>query len=75
MLGIYDDQRKLRHAKRYAVLGETIRNALREYASEVESGAFPTMEHAVAMDARTLSELRAAEPHVLDEIVLADFGS
>jgi 3-methyl-2-oxobutanoate hydroxymethyltransferase len=74
MLGIYDDQRKLRHAKRYATLGETIREALRTYASEVEHGVFPTMEHAVHMDADTLQELGAAEPHVLDEIVLADFG-
>jgi len=74
MLGIYDDQRKLRHAKRYAVVGETIRAALREYAAEVESGAFPTMEHAVSMDPATVAELRAAEPHILDELVLADFG-
>jgi 3-methyl-2-oxobutanoate hydroxymethyltransferase len=74
MLGIYDDQRKLRHAKRYAVVGETIRDALREYAAEVESGAFPTMEHAVNMEASALAELRAAEPHILDELVLADFG-
>jgi 3-methyl-2-oxobutanoate hydroxymethyltransferase len=74
MLGIYDDQRKLRHAKRYAVIGETIREALRAYAAEVEEGIFPTMEHAVAMDAGTIAELRAAEPHVLDELVLADFA-
>jgi 3-methyl-2-oxobutanoate hydroxymethyltransferase len=73
MLGIYDDQRKLRHAKRYAVVGETIREALRTYAAEVESGAFPTMEHAVSMEPDSLAELGAAVPHVLDEIVLADF--
>ena len=74
MLGIYDDQRKLRHAKRYAVLGETIREAMRQFAGEVESGAFPGPEHSVAMDAESLAELGANEPHALDQLVLADFG-
>ena len=41
MLGIYDDRRPLRHAKRYAVLGETIRDAVRAYACEVQGGAIP----------------------------------
>lgn len=57
MLGIYDDQRKLRHAKRYALLGDTIREAMRSYAAEVQSGAFPAQEHAVAMNESALAEL------------------
>lgn len=57
LLGIYDDQRVLKHAKRYAVLGAEIREALRRYAAEVESGAFPTAEHSFEMDEATLREL------------------
>lgn len=57
ILGIYDDQRVLKHAKRYAVVGAIIREALRQYAAEVESGAFPTAEHSFDMDEATLREL------------------
>jgi 3-methyl-2-oxobutanoate hydroxymethyltransferase len=60
MLGIYDDCRALKHAKRYAVLGETIREAIRSYAAEVEGQAFPTAEHSFEMDEATLRELLAA---------------
>ena len=45
LLGIYDDRRPFKHAKRYATLGATIRDALTEYRGEVEEGAFPTAEH------------------------------
>lgn len=72
MLGIYDDQRQLKHAKRYAVLGETIRNAVKEYIGEVEGGVFPTPEHSFEMDAGTLEELHA--PHAYAEVVLAEVG-
>ena len=57
LLGIYDDQRKFRHAKRYAVLGETIRDAIRTYAAEVEEASFPAEEHSFPMDEGTMSEL------------------
>ncbi|GAB4322723.1 MAG: 3-methyl-2-oxobutanoate hydroxymethyltransferase [Dehalococcoidia bacterium] len=60
LLGFYDDQRKLKHAKRYAVVGEIIRKAIAEYAAEVESGAFPTEEHSFDMDEATLRELAHA---------------
>lgn len=60
MLGIYDDQRPLRHAKRYANLGATIRDAVRSYIAEVEDGAFPTEEHSFPMDEATLGELAHA---------------
>jgi 3-methyl-2-oxobutanoate hydroxymethyltransferase len=61
LLGLYDDQRALKHAKRYAVLGETIREAVRSYIGEVESGAFPTAEHSFPMDEASLAELHAPE--------------
>ncbi len=57
MLGIYDDRRALRHAKQYAVLGETIREAVRSYISEVQGGEFPTAAHSFEMDDATLREL------------------
>ena len=60
MLGIYDDRRPLRHAKRYAVLGETIREAMRAYAAEVESGAFPAAEHSFEMEECTMAEFAHA---------------
>jgi len=60
MLGIYDDMRVLKHAKRYAVLGETIREAMKQYIAEVESGAFPTGEQSFDMDEATLSELNVS---------------
>ncbi len=60
LLGIYDDQRTLRHAKRYAVVGETIREAVRAYICEVESAAFPTAEHSFEMDESTMAELAQA---------------
>ncbi len=60
MLGIYDDRRPLRHAKRYAVLGETIRNAVQDYIAEVEGGIFPTEENSFPMDESTLGELTHA---------------
>ncbi len=57
MLGIYDDRRQLRHAKRYAVLGEVIRGAVRDYIADVESATFPTAEHSFEMEEATRSEL------------------
>lgn len=60
MLGIYDDRRPLKHAKRYAVLGAAIREAVRAYIDEVEGGAFPTAEHSFEMDDATLAELAQA---------------
>jgi 3-methyl-2-oxobutanoate hydroxymethyltransferase len=60
MLGIYDDRRPLKHAKRYAVLGAAIRDAVRAYIAEVQGGAFPTAEHSFEMDEATLAELAQA---------------
>jgi 3-methyl-2-oxobutanoate hydroxymethyltransferase len=41
LLGLFTDFVP-KHAKRYANLGETVVNALKEYAQEVQHGAFPT---------------------------------
>jgi 3-methyl-2-oxobutanoate hydroxymethyltransferase len=57
LLGVYDDCRPMKHAKRYADLGETIRNAVGAYVDEVRERAFPTSEHSFEMDAATQAEL------------------
>ncbi len=59
MLGIYDDRRALKHAKQYAVLGQTIRDAVRNYIDEVEGAQFPSKEHSFEMDESTMTELAA----------------
>ena len=59
MLGIYDDRRALKHAKQYAVLGQTIREAVRSYIDEVEGAQFPSKDHSFEMDESTMTELAA----------------
>jgi 3-methyl-2-oxobutanoate hydroxymethyltransferase len=49
LLGIYDDRRKMKHARQYAVLGETVRDAVRTYIADVGSGAFPSAEESFGM--------------------------
>ncbi|MBI5946748.1 MAG: 3-methyl-2-oxobutanoate hydroxymethyltransferase [Chloroflexi bacterium] len=63
LLGIFDDRRPFRHAKAYANVGTIIRDAVRAYANEVGSGAFPTAEHAFEMDDASLAELEAGGYH------------
>ncbi|MCC7364733.1 MAG: 3-methyl-2-oxobutanoate hydroxymethyltransferase [Dehalococcoidia bacterium] len=60
LLGIYDDCRPMKHAKAYANLGATIRDAVRSYIGEVEGGAFPTPAHSFEMDESTMGELTHA---------------
>jgi 3-methyl-2-oxobutanoate hydroxymethyltransferase len=60
LLGIYDDCRQMKHAKRYAVLGETIRSAVGAYVAEVEQGEFPTPEQSFECDAGLMAELAQA---------------
>lgn len=58
LLGLYDDRRQFRHARRYAVLGEAVRGAVRAYVDEVATGAFPTEAESFPMEEATLGELR-----------------
>ncbi len=48
-----------KHAKQYARLGDTIKNAVTEYQSEVRSGAFPTQKHSFSMDEAILADLQS----------------
>lgn len=56
LLGLLEDFRP-RHAKRYAELATAIREALVAYRREVQSGVFPTKEHAFALEPGAGDEL------------------
>ena len=58
VLGLGGD-RVYRHVKRYAELGAAARDALSHYGDDVRNGAFPTREHAAAMDTAELVGLEA----------------
>jgi 3-methyl-2-oxobutanoate hydroxymethyltransferase len=57
LLGMFD-QFSPKHARRYADVGEIIRDAVARYAADVRSGAFPTSKESFKMDAAALAELR-----------------
>ncbi len=46
-----------RHAKRYAMLGDAIEQAVKSYIDEVQRGAFPTAKHSFGMSKETPAEL------------------
>ena len=48
-----------RHAKQYAQLADTIRDAVSRYYDEVTAGAFPTKKHSFTMDETVLAKLKA----------------
>ncbi|MCH8350151.1 MAG: 3-methyl-2-oxobutanoate hydroxymethyltransferase [Chloroflexi bacterium] len=56
MLGLYTEFVP-KHAKQYAKLGETMREALARYAHEVGEGTFPTEKESSTMDESILEEL------------------
>ena len=65
LLGLLEDFRP-RHAKRYAELATTIREALVAYRSEVQRGLFPTKGHAFALEAGAGDELT----HIAEGVAL-----
>ncbi len=46
-----------KHTRRYAEIGEAVRDALAAYAADVREGRFPTEEQSFSMDERALAEL------------------
>ena len=56
MLGLFTDFVP-KHAKQYATLGQTIKDAFCQYAEEVRQGTFPTDKQSFTMDPETLREL------------------
>ena len=57
MLGLFTDFVP-RHAKQYANLGQTIKDAFCLYGQEVRDGTFPTARESFSMDESLLAELR-----------------
>jgi 3-methyl-2-oxobutanoate hydroxymethyltransferase len=53
LLGLFTDFVP-RHARRYAELGEAIKEAARGYVADVEAGTFPTDKESFSMDPRVL---------------------
>ena len=58
MLGLYPDFTP-RFVKKYAQLGNAVKQAVREYASEVRDGVFPTDAHSFAMTPQEEEKLSA----------------
>jgi 3-methyl-2-oxobutanoate hydroxymethyltransferase len=58
MLGI-DSQVSPKFVKRYAELGATIKQAFRQYATEVQAGTFPDETHAFTLKPDVATALRA----------------
>lgn len=56
LLGLYTDFVP-KHTKRYRNLADEIRNAAGEYAADVRSRSFPTVEHGSTMDESLLEEV------------------
>jgi len=56
MLGLLEGKTP-KHAKQYAHLNETIKQAVSSYVAEVRDGSFPTEANSFAMDEATLAEL------------------
>jgi 3-methyl-2-oxobutanoate hydroxymethyltransferase len=67
LLGLFTDFVP-RHARKYADLGEKIKEAARRYAEDVREGSFPTAKESFSMDPAVLKEAeenleyRATEP-------------
>ena len=56
MLGLFTDFVP-RHAKRYAQVGEVVKQAVSQYVTEVQDGAFPTERESFYVDESALSEI------------------
>ena len=59
LLGLFDEFVP-KHAKRYAQLGDVIKEAVGRYVTEVKDGAFPTERESFFVDEPALSELTQA---------------
>ena len=56
MLGLFADIAP-KHAKRYARLGESVVDAVRQYSAEVKDGRFPSDRESFIMDESAFSEM------------------
>jgi len=56
ILGLFTDFFP-KHAKRYASLGQTIKDSVNQYMREVKEGLFPTEKESFSMDPKVLEQL------------------
>jgi 3-methyl-2-oxobutanoate hydroxymethyltransferase len=63
ILGLYETFVP-KHARQYARLADTIRDAIAGYVSDVREGRFPTDENSFAMDERALAEMTTSDDRV-----------
>lgn len=61
VMGVYPDFVP-KHAKQYARIGDTIKDAARRYIEEVREGAFPTQKESYPMDEAALAEVTSRLP-------------
>ncbi|MQC16705.1 MAG: 3-methyl-2-oxobutanoate hydroxymethyltransferase [Chloroflexi bacterium] len=61
VLGMYDDLQP-KHARKFANVGEIIRDALQEYVQQVRDGSFPTAAESFFMDEHALDLIRRMSP-------------
>ncbi len=66
MLGLFEEFTP-KHARRYAEVGEVIRNAVAAYVRDVREGAFPTEKESFRMEESALAELTQAPPAELTQ--------
>lgn len=59
LLGLFTDFVP-RHARKYADLGQQIKDAVSSYADDVRAGTFPTAKESFGMDAAVLAEVEQA---------------
>jgi 3-methyl-2-oxobutanoate hydroxymethyltransferase len=62
VLGLYEGKTP-RHAKRYAEIGEAMVSAIKTYAAEVRTGAFPTKAHSASIDEQVLADAMSEARH------------
>lgn len=60
MIGLYQGVHRPRFAKQYAAVGEAIEQTFRQYAQEVQSGAYPAAQHSFAMNQEEWRKLQDA---------------
>jgi 3-methyl-2-oxobutanoate hydroxymethyltransferase len=59
MLGLFSDFVP-RHVRRYAQLGDAIKEAVRQYTADIASGAFPSAKESFTLDEAVLQQLESS---------------
>ena len=71
ILGLYDDLRP-KHARRFAELGDSYREAITAYRESVEAGTFPTAKESFYMDDHALELIKRMTPGPEQDMSMAE---